>query len=239
MFTDLILKQLPKYTIKRPSTNKPLWFRPILVKEEKKLLIAQEFATKEEIVRAVSDVLDSCFEDMNSLKLPTYEFDYLFVNLRVKSIGQNISAKFTCPDTEEKINLNLDLMSIKIEGIDKYNPSVKINDNLMLLFRPPNYTDLADINIDELTYTDLIKLTSKCILKIITPTEEFEITDVNRSHVVDMLENMTSQNFSKIIEYFNTVPAYEHVVNYTTSDGVERSIKISGIQDFFRLASVT
>lgn len=239
MFTDLILKQLPKYTFKRPSTNKPVWYRPILVKEEKKLLIAQEFSTKEEIVKAVSDVLDSCFEDVDSIKLPTYEFDYFFVQLRIKSIGQNINAKFTCPDTEEKINLNLDLSTIKIEGLDKYNPTVKINDTLIMQFRPPNYNDLAEINIDELTYTDLIKLTSRCVLKIITPTEEFEITDSNREHVIDMLENMTSQNFSKIIDYFNTIPVYEHVVNYTTSDGVERSIKISGIQDFFRLASVT
>ena len=242
MFTELLLKQLPKFNVKKPSTGKPLWFRPILVKEEKKLLSVQEFGNKAEIVKAVSEVMDSCYESLDCQSLPTYEFDYLFVQLRIKSIGSNINAKFTCPDTDEKINLNLDLNEIKINGIEKFNTSVKISDNMTLTMRAPNYMDLDELQIEELTYEDLLKLTARCITSILTNESNFEINPNNAQNmkdIQDMLSNMTSSQFSKIIEFFNNIPTYEHVVNYTTSDGQNRSIKISGIQDFFRLASVT
>jgi hypothetical protein len=239
MFTQLLLQQLPKYSVKRPSTGKNVWFRPILVKEEKKLLTAQELGTKQEIIRAVSEVMDSCYESLQSSKLSTYEFDYLYVQLRIKSVGETINAKFTCPQTQEKIDLYLNLNNIEINGLKDYKPTIKINDIMVLQFKTLTYDDILDIDIDSLGYEELINLTAKCISSITTKDETIEITDSNRNDVVDMLSNMTSVQFGKIIEYFNSIPTYEYDLQYKTSDGVERKIKISGIEDFFTLASVT
>lgn len=239
MLNNLILDNLPKFSFKKPGTNKTVWFRPILVKEEKKLLATQELASKKEIIKNISEVIDLCYENTKSLDLPTYEFDYYFVQLRIKSISEIVNAKFTCPATEEKIDLNLNLNEITFTNLDKIIKEIKINDKLILNLKPPTYIDLEDLEIDNLTYDDIINVTSKCIHSIQTADELIEIDDTNREDIKNMINHFTASQFNKILEFFDKIPQYEYILNYKTSDEQERSVKISGILDFFTLASVT
>jgi hypothetical protein len=237
MLKDLITSSLPKYSLVNPRTKTKYWFRPMLVREEKKMLAAQELSTKEEIVKCVEEIVDSCFENLDSSKLPTFELDYFFITLRMKSIAETISAKFTCPETEEKINLNIDLNSLKIKNIEKYNPNVKISDDLMITFRLPTYKDTLSIK-NENDYDDVLNLATSCVISITTPDQEYEITNENREELKEMFLNMKVTQFGKVVEFFDSIPVYEHVYEYQTSDGVNRKVVISGIEDFFTLASV-
>jgi len=237
MFKELITESLPKFQTIRPMTKTKLWFRPILVKEEKKILAAQELGKKDEIVKCVSELLDSCYEHLNAEKLPTFEFDYLFIQLRMKSISESVNAKFTCPETEEKIDLTIDLGQIQVVGVNEYKDKVKITDQLVITFRPPTYNDLLEIS-DDLGIEELSKLAAKCIVKVDTPTDSYEVDKSHFSDLNEMVKNMTKAQYDKIIKYFDQIPTYNFKYTYKTSDGVERAILISGIEDFFTLASV-
>ena len=237
MLKDIIFKNTAKFSIKKPGTNKMLWFRPMLVKEEKKLLILQEMGSKQEIINSISEIIDECFDEINAGSLPTYEFDYYFIQLRTKSIGEEINAKFICPDTSEKINLKINLNDIQIKGLEKFNTNVKINDTLVFTFRPPSYKDLKDLNEANLNYDTLIALTVKCLLSIQKQNEIIEVKEYPISEIEDLISNITSKEFEKIIDFFDSIPTFSKDVSYKRSDGVDRKIVISGIEDFFMLAS--
>lgn len=238
MIKDLITSSLPKYSLVNPRTKTKHWFRPMLVREEKKLLTTQELGTKEEIVKCVEDILNTCFFDgLDASKLPTFEFDYFFIQLRMKSIAESISAKMTCPETDEKVDLNVDLGKIQITGIEKYNPNVKLSDELMFVFKLPTYNDTLSVK-DENLYDEIINLASKCVVEIITPDQVYEIKEENQKDVKEMMLNLTPKQFGNIVAYFENIPTYQLIYSYQTSDGIERKVNISGIEDFFTLASV-
>lgn len=239
MLTNLLIDNLPKFSIKRPTTNKLIYFRPIVVKEEKKLLMAQELGTRNDIVKAVSEVLQSCYEDLSIKNIPIYEFDYLFTQLRIKSIGENIDAKFICPETGEKISLNINLSNIKITNLEKFNNKINISESLIFTFRAPSYKDIEDFDAKEFTYEDMIKLTSKCLVKIVTKDEELDAETYKEEDKIEMINSLTSKQFLKILDFFDNLPKFETSIDYKTSDNVERKLFISGIDDFFTLASVT
>jgi|LakMenEpi03Aug12_release.lakeMendotaPanAssembly.Ray.scaffolds.fasta_scaffold326009_3 hypothetical protein len=237
MLKDIIFKNTPKFSIKKPGTNKTVWFRPMLVKEEKKLLILQEMGSKQEIINSISEIIEECFDDIKADSLPTYELDYYFIQLRAKSIGEEINAKFICPETNEKINLNINLNDIQIKGVEKFNTNVKINDALVFTFRAPSYKDLQSLSESNLNYETLIDLTVKCLLSIQKQSEIIDMKGYQKEEIQDLISNMTSKEFDKIIDFFDSIPTYSKEVSYTTSDGINRKITISGIEDFFMLAS--
>ena len=239
MLKNLLSEALPKFSIKKPITNKLIYFRPITVKEEKKLLMSQELGNRNDIVKSISEVLETCYEGLSIKNLPIYEFDYYFVQLRIKSIGEIIDAKFVCPETGEKLSLNVNLNDIKITNLENYNPKVKISDDLIFTFRPPSYKDIEDLNSVNFDYDDMIKLTVKCLTEIMTKDENIETSNYNENDKIELINSLTPKQFNKIIEYFDNLPKYEHSITYKTSDNVERKLYISGIDDFFTLASVT
>jgi hypothetical protein len=130
------------------------------------------------------------------------------------------------------------LPKIQIKGTENFNPTVKISNNLAFTFHLPTYNDTLSIN-DISSVDDVVELAVNCIDSITTPDEVYTITDTNKNDVREMFMNLTTEQFKKIVEFFDKVPKYELVYEYTTSDGVDRKVLISGIEDFFTLASVT
>jgi hypothetical protein len=238
MIQKTLIDSLPRFSFKRPSTNKLVYFRPILVKEEKKLLMCQELGTRNDIISGITEVLSSCYYDINIETLPTYEFDYFYVQLRSKSIGEIIDAKFICPETNEKINLNLNLNDIKITGLEKYSNRVKISDDLIFEFKPPSYSDIEDFEKKDFSYDDMIKLTARCLTNIHKKDESIDANSYTEEDKINSIMLLTQKQFGKIIDYFDNLPKYEYEIAYTTSDNIERKIVLSGIDDFFTLASV-
>jgi hypothetical protein len=229
----------PKFKIKNPLTNKDIWFRPFLVKEEKKLLMISQLGNKEEIINCVKEIIDSCFENINSKNLPTYVTDYLFNNIRMKSVGEKIDSKFICPYTEELIDLNFSLSDIQIKRKENISNKIKIDDSITVLLREPSYEDISSLNPNEIEYENIIDLAARCLIKIYSNNEVIDLNIDDYQKNKDFLLNMTTKQFNKIIEFFENLPTYEYEYKYETSDGERRSITISGIEDFFMFASAT
>jgi len=238
MIQDLIISTLPKFSLIRPTTGNKIWFRPFLVKEEKKLLTAQTLGSKEEIIKAIEETINSCFDDINASTLPTFEFEYFYVQLRMKSISESISAKLTCPETGEKIDLDLDLGEIKVSMPEKSSKNIEISDKIIFTMRYPTYSDIMQLK-EENSYEDSIDLAVNCITTITTPDAVHSVTKDDKKELKETILNLTPKQFSKIIDFFDSMPKYEYIFKYKTSDGIERSVLLSGIEDFFTVASVT
>ena len=227
----------PKFKTKNPTTNKEIWFRPFLVKEEKKMLMISELGNKEELIKCAKEIVIDCYDSLNTNNIPTYVLDYLFNQIRIKSVGENIDSKFVCPYTEELIDLNFNLNDIQIKRKENISNKIKIDDNLTILLREPSYEDLASLTPEEIEYENIIELASRCLIKIYSNNEVFDMTIDDYDSNKDFFLNMTTKQFNKVIDFFENIPTYEYVYSYQTKDGENRSITISGIEDFFMFAS--
>ena len=190
----ILENSIPKFSIQHPITKQTLWFRPFLVKEEKKMLTVQEFGSKEELINCAKEIVEECYDNIRSSNLSTFELDYLFNQIRIKSIGETVRAKFVCPFTGEQIDLNFDLNNIKIKGLENFSNKVKINDKIILNFRCPSYSDISEIGEKQIDYDYLIDLSVKCLTKITTESEVIDMDHSKHEQIKDMILNLTTKN---------------------------------------------
>lgn len=230
--SSILTKHCPKYETKIPSTGTSVWFRPFLVKEEKNLLIVQEFGTENEVLKCILNILEACYEYDKFDKLPIFDIEYLFIQLRSKSIGTEISPNITCPDTQELISIPINLNDLRVSFDKNHNKILDLGHNTILTMKYPSInlilnseTKLSDENIYDIALL--------CMDNIQTDSELIECGVQSKSELEDFLNNMTIDQFSKITQFFETMPKIEKEINYTTSDGVSRTIVLRGVSDFF------
>lgn len=220
---------LPKYFIEQPSTRKKIKFRPFTVKEEKVLLIANQTGNFEDFLTTLSDVIDDCFDLKNSSKeLPIFDIDYFFLCLRSKSVGEIVQTKFKCPETNELIQITLNLDEIKPIYDENHKKEIKVNNFMVFKMKYPSLNYMIHNNSD---YYDMI---IDCIESIETQDELIESKNTSRDLLKQIVDLLTQQQFRQLINFFQTMPKIEKEVNYTTSDGVNRKITLKGIRDFFQ-----
>jgi len=226
---------LPKYVTEQPSTRKKIKFRPFTVREEKILLMSNQTGTYEDFLFTLSDVINNCFElNTDSKKLPIFDIEYFFLVLRSKSIGEIIEPTIICPVTQEKINLTINLDDIKPIYDNTHNREFVINNEIKITMRYPSLEYMA-LEKPEDYYEILID----CIDKIETKDEIIEYTNTSRELLKEFVDNLTQIQFQKMIDFLKTMPKLEKEIKYKTSDGVERSLTLKGLQDFFQSASPT
>jgi len=226
---------LPKYVTEQPSTRKKIKFRPFTVREEKILLMSNQTGTYEDFLFTLSDVINNCFElNTDSKKLPIFDIEYFFLVLRSKSIGEIIEPTIICPVTQEKINLTINLDDIKPIYDNTHNREFVINNEIKITMRYPSLEYMA-LEKPEDYYEILID----CIDKIETKDEIIEYTNTSRELLKEFVDNLTQIQFQKMIDFLKTMPKLEKEIKYKTSDGVERSLTLKGLQDFFQSASAT
>ena len=232
--SDLLLSEIPKYELTIPSSKKKVSFRPFLVKEEKVLLIAQQTGTYEDNIRAIKNVIESCVNDIDDIdSMPLFDVEYIFLQLRIKSIGSIVEPTIVCPETGESISIELDLTKIKATTNEKQTNKIKINDNVMITMKYPTIRTIE--NEEEIDYNDPEKfydLVVNCIERIDTNEETIDVEMLPKKELEDFLDNMNKKQFENILEFFLTSPKLYHEVKYTTSDGVERELVLQGISDF-------
>jgi hypothetical protein len=238
--SDILKSTTPKFSDTVPSTGKVIWFRPFLVKEEKILLIAQETATDGGIMKAVKEVVEACFEGIgDASKIPIFDLEYLFIKLRAKSIQEIAIPILVCPVTSEEIKLNINLNDIKVSKNKNHTNKIKITDEIVIGMKYPSISIFLENNIETMELIDFYELAVNCIEYIETKDEKIEASSITKEELVKFVDNMTKKQFDNVIDFFATMPKIEKTVEYTTSDGVKRSIVLRGIKDFFGLASVT
>jgi hypothetical protein len=230
----------PTYELVLPSSNKKIKYRPFLVKEEKVLILAMESQDTSTVANAVKDVLASCIlsRGVKVEKLSTFDIEYLFLNIRGKSVGEKIEVMVTCPDdgkTQVPTSINID--EIKVIVDKKHNKDIKLDDQYTLRMRYPsldefvknNFATAADVSVD-----DTFDLISSCIDQVYSEEESWTAADCTKKELSQFVESLNSNQFKEIETFFETMPKLSHIVKVINPNTKkENEIVLEGLQNFF------
>ena len=228
----------PEFTLKVPSTKEPVKIRPFLVKEEKVLFMALEGADAAEIEDAIINVLESCVLtpgiDIN--KLPSYDVEYLFLQLRGKSVGENITLRMSHGDDIEckhitEVDVNVEEIEVYFDKNHKHK--VQVSDEIGIKFKDPTLKDLTSINpVDNNNYDTIVSVVTNCIDVVYDNDNVYD--NFNKEEAADFLNSMTQEQFMKVQGFFNTLPKLQKTVEWTCPEcGQKDSVTIEGLQNFF------
>lgn len=229
----------PTYELELPSTGKSIQYRPFLVREEKLLVLALESEDLKEITTAIKAVIKSCIQTKNIKveSLPTFDIEYLFLNIRGKSVGEDLEVNVICPDDgETTVPVNINIDDIKVEKKKNHTSKIKIDENIMMEMKYPsldqfikNNFDISGNNMDQ--SFDLI---ASCVDKIYTEEEVWSASDVTKAEIVEFLDQMNSSQFKQIEAFFETMPKLSHrVIVQNPVTMVESEVVLEGLSDFF------
>ena len=230
----------PTYELELPSSGQSVKYRPFLVKEEKVLVIALESEDNKQITNAIKAVLKSCIQTrgVKVEHLPTFDIEYLFLNIRGKSVGEELEVNVICPDDEEtqvKTTINLD--DIQIEKDENHTNKIKLDENLMMEMKYPSLEQFIKNNFDfdEKNQMDQsFELIATCIDKIYNEDEVWATADCTKKEVNDFLESMNSSQFKEIETFFETMPKLSHTIKVTNpTTTVESDVVLEGLASFF------
>ena len=230
----------PTYELELPSTGENIKYRPFLVKEEKVLVIALESNDNKQITTAIKTVLKNCIlsKSVKVETLPTFDIEYLFLNIRGKSVGEDIDVNITCPDDNKtQVPMTIGLDEIEVQKDENHTNKIKIDASIMMEMRYPsldqfikNNFDFNDKNVMDQSF-DLI---ASCVDKIYTEDEVWASADCTKKEMKDFLEQMNSTQFKKIESFFDTMPKLSHTIKVTNpKTKVESEVVLEGLASFF------
>jgi hypothetical protein len=231
----------PEYFLELPSTGQKVKYRPFVVREEKVLLLALESEDISEMSNAVKNVLSSCVkgENVNIETLPTFDIEYLFLNIRGKAVGEEIEVNLLCPDDQETYVLTrIFIDEIKVKKNPDHKKQIKLNDSLMMELKYPSLEQFIKSNFDFQNKKNQLEqsldLIASCVDKIYNEEEVWTSSDVTREEIIEFIENMNSSQFRQVEEFFETMPRLEHKVKIRNPNTkVESEITLTGLSDFF------
>jgi hypothetical protein len=233
----ILKSSYPKYNTKQPSTNKTLNYRPFTVREERALLLSKDTGRYSDFLSTITEIVDQCFSDnpvkINSRKLPIFDVEYMFLKIRQKSVSEVIKVSFVCPETKEKINIEINIEDIEVNTSPENNKNIKLSNDLIVNMKYPPFEYLIENSFkNDEGNIDLFDMVLSSIESI--QTKDQLIQDIPKETINEFIEGLTKQQYQKILNFFVKIPKLEHSVPYKTSDGVERKITFRGIKDFFR-----
>ena len=230
----------PTYSMVLPSLEKEIQYRPFLVKEEKLLVLALESEDTKQITQAIKAVLKSCVQTkgIKVESLPTFDIEFLFLNIRGKSVGEQIDVNVICPDDEKtSVKVVIDLDDIKVQKTESHTNKVQLDKNLMMELKYPSLDEFIKNNFDfkdENAMEQSFKLIASCIDKIYNEEEVWGAGDCTKKEITEFLESMNSQQFKKIEEFFTTMPKLSHTIKVKNPETkVESEVVLEGLASFF------
>ena len=230
----------PTYELELPSTGKTIKYRPFLVKEEKVLVIALESEDTKQITNAIKAVLKNCVltKGIKVETLPTFDIEFLFLNIRGKSVGEEIEVNIVCPDDgETNVPVFIDLDSIQVERSDDHTNQIKLDDDLMMEMKYPSLEQFIKNNFDFQEGNQMdqsFELIATCIDKIYNEDEVWATADCTKKEVKDFLESMNSSQFKEIEKFFESMPKLKHTIEVTNPNTkVKSEVVLEGLASFF------
>ena len=230
----------PTYELELPSTGKTIKYRPFLVKEEKVLVIALESEDTKQITNAIKAVLKNCVltKGIKVETLPTFDIEYLFLNIRGKSVGEELEVNIVCPDDgETNVPVFIDLDSIQVEKDDDHTNQIKLDDDLMMEMKYPSLEQFIKNNFDFQEGNQMdqsFELIATCIDKIYNEDEVWATADCTKKEVKDFLESMNSSQFKEIEKFFESMPKLKHTIEVTNPNTkVKSEVVLEGLASFF------
>ena len=229
------LNDAPKYEIVVPSTGQNVRYRPYLVKEEKILMLAMESQDQGSALAAIVDTIGSCVQEDLILKdLTTFDVEYLFTQIRSKSVGETAKIGVACRHCETTNEVIVKLDDIKVNMPKNLSPTIAITDDISLQMRWPSYFEVTAVDQDLSTTDQTFKLIAACIDSVQTPDENIRLRDETSQEVNDFIESLSSAQFDEIKNYVEQMPKMAHQVKFECSSCKKgNDITLSGISDFF------
>ena len=230
----------PTYELEIPSLKKTVKYRPFLVKEEKILIIAMESEDPKQIAEAVKTVIGNCIvtRGIKVEQLATFDIEYLFLNIRGKSVGETVDILITCPDdgtTQVPMSINLD--DIQVEFDKEHSRDIKLDDNLTLRMRYPSMQEFVKSNFvvgEEISVDETFDMIISCIEQIYSEEESWAAADSTKKELKEFLEGLTSQQFKDIERFFETMPKLSHTIKVKNPNTeVESEVVLEGLTSFF------
>ena len=229
----------PTYELVLPSSGRKITYRPFLVKEEKILIIALESQDQKQITNAVKNILKSCILTKGTKveKLATFDIEYLFLNIRGKSVGENIEIMVTCPDDEKtQVPTSINIDSIKINKSDDHHNDIKLDDTYTLRMRYPSLNEFVNSNFsaENVNVDDTFQLIASCIDQVYSEEESWTQEECTKKELNDFIESLNTSQFKEIENFFETMPKLSHTIKVKNPNtNVESEIKLEGLQSFF------
>ena len=226
--------ETPVYTLNMPSTDEEVKYRPFLVKEQKTLMMAQESKVDSEIVDSMNQLIKDCtFGGVNPTTCPMFDAEYIFLKLRAKSVGEKVNITVTCPDDKETtvvVSLNLD--DIECNMTEDHTNVVEIADEVKVFFNYPLLSSYKNID-KESDVTSLFNMIASCIKEIHFGEKIFNKVDMSEKDVTEFIESLSTIQFKKISDFFETMPRLRHAVEVTNPNTkVKSEVVIQGLQSF-------
>ena len=223
----------PQHELELPSTGEKIKFRPFLVKEQKLLMMAQESDKEEEISEAVMNIIDSCTTGIDARKLPIFDIEYVFLKLRTKSVGETANIKVKCPDDNKTfVDVTIKLDEVAVHMTADHTNVVQLTDNIKMIMKYPLMNDMKGVDFDD-GISGTFSLISKCVHEIHDGDNIHNRIDMTDIELNDFIDTMDTQQFEKIMDFFNTMPKLRHaitVVNPKTKKKGE--VMLEGLDSF-------
>ena len=230
----------PTHELVLPSTEKKIKYRPFLVKEEKILILALESEDTKQITNAIKSILKSCIltRGIKVEELPTFDIEYIFLNIRGKSVGESIDVLVTCPDDgKTQVEHKVYIDEIQVKKDEKHNRDIKLDHSLTLRMKYPSLNEFIQSNFS-VTETNTLEasmdIISSCIDVVYSEDESWAAADCTKKELDDWLETLNTSQFKEIETFFETMPKLTHIVKVTNPNTkVESEVTMEGLTSFF------
>lgn len=221
-----------------PSTGKRIKYRPFLVKEEKVLILAQESGSDSEMNRAIREVIEACVltKGFDIDTLATFDIEYLFLNIRGRSVGEEVEVIITCPDDgETKVPATIYLDEVKVVKDESHNRDIKIDDKLTLRMRYPTLEQVLETgSMENVSVEESFDLIVSCIDMIFSADEAWNAADSTKEELLAWVDDLEPRHFKEIENFFTTMPKLSHTITVTNPNtGVESEVVLEGMGSFF------
>ena len=230
----------PTYELEIPSSKKSIKFRPFLVKEEKILIIAMESQDNKQIGNAVKEVISNCIltKGIKVDDLATFDIEYLFLNIRGKSVGESVDILITCPDDNEtQVPVSINLDDIRVQTKPEHTRDIKLDDNLTMRMKYPSLNEFIKSNFNtenDVTVDDSFDLICSCVEQIYNEEESWAASDFGKEELNEFLEQLSSKQFKEIEKFFDTMPKLSHTIKIKNPNTkVQSEVVLEGLSAFF------
>ena len=228
----------PTYELEVPSTDEKVKYRPFLVKEEKILMIAMESKDNAQIINAVKDIVKSCtFEKVDVSSMPMFDMEYIFLNIRAKSVGEISKIKVLCPDDKTTYaNIELDLTEVEVQVGDDHTNKIELTDDTGMIMTYPTIDSFLDSGIEKIDANNMLDVIGSCVLQIYENKGEkvYQAKDQTKKELTEFIESMNSGQFRKLQSFFDTMPKLKHTIKVKNPKTKKMNeITLQGLNDFF------
>ncbi len=225
------------YELNVPSTGKKIKYRPFLVKEEKVLILAQESGSQVEITKAIKEVIGACVQSRGFKvdSLATFDVEYIFLNIRGRSVGESVDVIITCPDDEvTTVPLTIFLDEIQVVFDPKHESSIQLDDTYSVKMKYPTMEQIMNADIDDISVQQSLEMIAQCIDQIYSEEESFAASDSSMKELTSWVEDLEPKQFAKLEEFFITMPKLSHTIEVTNPETeVTSTVVLEGLGSFF------